>query len=179
MKKFLAHIADDLPPADEVADADDLDFICDVLQDPVDFGPTMQERDDGSLAQLPADQQALWRALVHVQCVTHVMSDIAGDGLLSIFYNSSGKQVDHHRAALKASDPALSDLFEQAYALAAPALLIDPDSNFVTRNRGVAPRSRLSEEDLERLAELEQEIEEMWDGVFGRAIAAYKAAAPA
>ena len=122
------------------------------------------------LSQVAPDRKKLLGALVHCQSLWDLYSDIAHDGLLSIFYNRTGAEIDKLRATLRDNKDPVSARFEKAYALVAPIFVIQPEENWVMRNRGMQPYDVVSEKVSERIESIEDAISERQDEVYERAL---------
>ena len=157
---------------DNIEDDGDLESIILCIESVFELG---EELPDAGEALAP-DVRRLYLTLVHVQAVWNLYSAIAFDGLTSVFYNSTGGQVDRLRSILsRAADP-VAPLMERAYALASSPFSITPETNWVTRYRGQDPNEALSAEEADELERIEQEISAMQDDCYSAAFAEFQAA---
>ncbi len=170
----MDNLAEALPQAGDVRVFQDLEEVVDVLEGELGYGVHLLSLDDGSAAVLPEGQRRLFDAIVHLQGAWVLLSDIACEGVYSVFYNCSGDELELRRAALKRGDAELSRLFEEAYGLVAPHLDIAPDASFIARRPEESPYDRLDRTTLARLEEIENRIEAMRMDTFERVIARYR-----
>jgi hypothetical protein len=171
----MEKLSEALPPAGDVRVFQDLEDVVYVLYDELGYGVHLLSMDDGSAAELPAGRRRLFDAIVYLQGAWVLLSDIAYDGVYSVFYNCTGEEIELRRTALKRGDEALATLFEEAYALVAAPLAIAPGSNFITRCPDESPYERVDRETLARLEAIENRIEAMRMDTFDRVIALYRA----
>lgn len=164
-----------LPQAAEVKVFQDLEEVIYALQEEVGHGVHLHSLDDGSAENLPDAQRRLFETIVYLQTVWLLLSDIATDGVYSVFYKWSGEEIERRRAALALEDALLSELFEEAYELVAGQLDIAPDVAFVVRRPEESPYDYVDPETLAQLDEIENRIEAQRMDAIDRLIARYRA----
>lgn len=167
----LAHA---LPQASDVREFQDLEDVVYALEGELGDGVHLLSLDDGSAAELPDGQRRLFDAIVYLQGAWALLSDIAYDGVYSVFYNCTGHEIELRRAALRRGDDALAALFDEAYALVAAPLDIAPHTNVITRRPEESPYDLIDRETLARLEDVENRIEALRMDAFERAIALYR-----
>lgn len=170
----MARLGEALPQANDVRVFQDLEEVVDVLEDELGDGVHLLSLDDGSAAGLAPPQRRLFDAVVYLQAAWVLLSDIACDGVYSVFYNCTGDEIALRREALRRGDEALSHLFDEAWGLVAAKLDIAPDANVVTRWPGESPYDLVDRDTLARLEDLENRIEAVRMETFERAIALYR-----
>ncbi len=176
LSEMLEKLSRALPQAGEVREFRDLEDVIYVLEDELGYGVHLLSLDDGSAERLPARERRLYDAIVYLQGAWALLSDIAYDGVYSVFYNCTGAEIERRRAALRRGDETLSALFEEAYGLVAPQLDLVPHTNLVTRRPDDSPYALVDRDTLARLEDIENRIEALRMDTFTQLIALYQAA---
>ncbi len=171
----MEKLAEVLPRAAEVRVFADLEEVIYALEDELGDGVHLLSLDDGSAERLPPSQRRLFDAIVYLQGAWVLLSDIACDGVYSVFYNCTGEEIERRRAALRRGDEALSALFEEAYGLVAGPLDLAPDASVTTRRPEDSPYELVDRDTLTRLEDIENRIEALRMDTFDRVIALYRA----
>ncbi|HKB59486.1 MAG TPA: hypothetical protein VKC56_05500 [Gallionellaceae bacterium] len=162
-----------LPLAGEVKAFQDLEEVICALQEELGHGVRLQSLDDGSVESLSDAQRRLFETIVYLQGAWMLLSDIASDGVYSIFYKCTGEEIELCRAALRRGDEPLLELFEEAYSLVAGQLDIVPDANIIARRPEESPYDLVDRETLARLDDIENRIEAQRMEAIERLIACY------
>ncbi|MFN3985830.1 MAG: hypothetical protein ACK4KV_10070 [Rhodocyclaceae bacterium] len=123
-----------------------------------------------AIEQLPEARRDLFNELVYARALWDLYSDIAYDGLLSLFYNRTGAELDKLKAILGERGDAVASLFEEAYAVAAAAFSIHSDENWVMRNPGQQPHECLPEDVAQNIEAIEGRLGEMQEAMYARAV---------
>ncbi len=174
LESVLVRLKSTLPSAAGVTEENlyKLDW---AIEEVLGIGGKVITLDDGSSASLPADQRAFFDALVYFQCISGLLSTIAGDGFLSIFYNETGAGIEQTRRTLEAFGDPIAPVFEEAYQMLRAPYDIQPNTNWVTRNSG-DPYEVIGDEDQKAVRETETQIEKLSVQAWARALTMYKAA---
>jgi hypothetical protein len=174
LESVLVRLKSTLPSAKGVTEENlyKLDW---AIEEVLGIGGKVIAFDDGSSASLPADQSAFFDALVYFQCVSGLLSTIAGDGFLSIFYNDTGAGIEQTRRTLEAFGDPIAPLFEEAYQILRAPYDIQANTNWVARNSG-DPYEVIGDEDQKAVRKTEIQIEKLSAQAWARALIKYKAA---
>lgn len=164
-----------LPQAGEVKVFQDLEEVIYALQEEIGHGVDLHSLDDGSVENLPDAQRRLFETIVYLQTVWLLLSDIATDGVYSVFYKWSGEEIERRRAALALEDAMLSELLEEAYDLVDGQLDIAPDAAFAIRRPEESPYDYIDRETQAQLDQIENRIEAQRMEAIGRLIMRYHA----
>lgn len=167
LKRILGELRAEL--REEAEPVEELESIILAIEDLLDL-ERLRDVPHESIENLSAADRELFNALVDAQSLWDVYSCIEHDGLLSVFYNHSGVQLDGLHAAFRRLDPVESSLFDQAYVLAASVLAIEPDENWVMRNPGKRPEAMFSEGLAKEMKSIARQLGEVQEAAFSRAV---------
>jgi hypothetical protein len=174
LKSVLVQFKNTLPSAEDVT-VDNLHELQWAIEEILGFGGKVITLDDGSSKILPADMKAFFDALVYFQCISSLFSTICCDGLLSVFYNDTGAEIEQTQRTLIVFGDPIAPLFEKAYQMLRIPYDIQPDTNWVTLN-DCDPFDTIGEDTLNAVNDIESQIEGLNAQAWARALAIYQAA---
>jgi hypothetical protein len=117
------------------------------------------------LSELSPTQRIFYDALVYSETIFELYSEIAFDGLESIFYNKIGDDIDKLKTVLHDNKSPISELFDKAYSLVDELFDIKPNDNWVMRNLDKNPYEILSDDVIKGIESIENKIYEMQNQV--------------
>lgn len=117
------------------------------------------------LSELSPIQKIFYDALVYSETIFELYSEIAFDGLESIFYNKTGNDIDKLRTVLHDNKSPISELFDKAYSLVDELFDIKPNENWVMRNLDKNPYETLSDDVINSIESIANQIYEMQNQV--------------
>ena len=175
LKSVLVQFKNTLPSAEDVTE-ENLHELEWTIEEVLGYGGKIVAIDDGSSSSLPKDMKAFFDALVYFQCISGLFSTICGDGLLSVFYNETGAEIEQTQRTLVAFGDPIAPLFEKAYQMLRTPYDIQPDTNWVTVNSDDDPFETIGEDTQNAVGEIESQIEGLNEQAWVRALALYQAA---
>lgn len=172
LESILREMSDEIPSATDVTDVSGLSYVIDIMEGVLGYDKRLciyaQDAE-----HLPHQLRKLYDALRHLQAVWYFLSDIANDGLLSVFYNGSMIDIEQTKSELQVWDDTLFKCFSEAQVNASKLLDHAPDINFVTANPGINPFEVLGDENLAEIEKIEDQIESVRGTTWDRAVAMY------
>lgn len=174
LRETLNELANRLPPEDEEAEPHDLlDEIVALIEAQTGPQQPLYRFDDGNAAPLPPDLKNLFEVLCYMQALAAFLTTVTADGLFSLFYNHTGADIAHLRAALRRFDPALSGLLEAACALLEGKIDIAADVAFTSRHPDADPFDNIDAATFVQVEQINRTIDECWDSYFETAMNVY------
>ncbi len=176
LQDILEIFREELPPPEEFDEDALFEFDMMYGEEVPGFDGRFWSFSESSVAELPDQLSRLYFALWYVQSMGNFYNAVGGDGLLSVFYNNSGEEIDALRSVLNRFNDPLHQLVDEAYSLLEPTYQFVPDNNYVSRYMESDLHEVLPEEVALRIQEIEAEVEGMQDGCSDRVLTAYREA---
>lgn len=174
LEQKLLELKKILPPGNETDDDVLYDIYLLELHEVLGSDSKIWEYDNDISHNLSKPLQDYFYALWYIQSVLGLFSSISGDGMLSVFYNWSGAEIDALKTILKKFNDKLEPLINEAYNLLLPIYKFKFDSNFVTDNPGSNVYDIIPQDIMSQLEDIESKVEKLQDESHDHALSLYK-----